>query len=120
MTLLDLVRIGVVDILKNAASNVEQYGFNGWLPLHSYSGEININGAVALACGASLKDMKSWDGSLEDVPINSNRFGLYAETIKYLEAFMDEDINSWSETATTDDALSFFNKQINRLEIAII
>ena len=71
--------------------------------------------------GAKVKDMKSWDGSLSDAPINNERnYVVFLELVTFLEGVADNDIDLWCLDSTKEEAIELLDKAVRRIEISIV
>lgn len=120
MSLADLGKIGIHEILETANSEIAVRGFSSSLPFDPYSKEVNAVGAIAIACGAKEKDLSSWDGDLQNAPVPTHRWPVFMETITYLEAMMDMDIDEWCQIHDIDSTTRVIESSRNKIIISII
>ena len=120
MNLSDFGSLGAVRILRGAAERVKESGVSEIVPRNPYSGALSIEGALALACGASAKDVDAWDGDFEFAPTAEHMYGLFMELIVYLESFIDCDIQEWDRRGDANACLSLLVSAADRIEISVV
>jgi hypothetical protein len=121
MSISYLGELGVPDVCHKAVGIIREHGLEKDIPYNSYNGSVSFKGALALACGSSIKKIQPWDGSVteEGIPVPEHSLNLFMETVAYLESLIDQDIDEWASCHAFTDIIGLVQKAINRIEIAI-
>lgn len=121
MSFILLGELGAIKVFNDAISIINANGYTSTVAYDPYTQKYGIIGALASSLGASIKDMKSWDGSLSDAPIKDNRnYVVFLELVTFLEGLADNDIDLWSLDSTKEEAIELLDRAVRRIEISIV
>jgi hypothetical protein len=121
MSFILLGELGAIQCLNDAISVIEKNGYTSVVAYDPYDHKFGLVGALAHAMGASVKDMKPWDGSLSDAPINDpKKYALFLELVSFLEGIVSNDIDFWCLDSTKEDAIETLDKAVRRIEISVV
>ena len=121
MSFILLGELGAIQALNEAVRILNTNGYTSTVAYDPYASRFGLVGALAAAMGAKVKDMKSWDGSLSDAPINNERnYVVFLELVTFLEGVADNDIDLWCLDSTKEEAIELLDKAVRRIEISIV
>lgn len=121
MSFILLGELGAVKSLNEAIRILNANGYTPTVAYDPYANKFGLVGALASAMGAKTKDMKSWDGSLSDAPINDEKaYALFLELVSFVEGIADNDIDLWSLDSTKEEAIELLDKAVRRIEISVV
>lgn len=121
MSLVLLQKLGAIEALEAASGVISARGFCNYSVSDQYSGTVDIRGALAIALGATQKNMRSWDGSSELVPISDDaKYALFFELETFIESVINSDIDDWQIGKEDSDATGLLSKCATAIAIAIV
>jgi len=112
-----LKQLGAHDIYDSAMDRIKKHGFSNSDTYDPYSGEIDVWGAILLACGASEKLLKTGETEPEKCgvpPYMCSRARFFCD---YLELITDMEIGEWCSTHTKQDAISLLGTAGDRVAV---
>lgn len=105
MSLGHLKRLGAIARLESAEAHIAVSGLCHGMHLHPYEGSVSVTGALMRAFDISDKTIAIWDGDVLSLELPDTQFALFNELRCLLEMVVDEDIDTWSDNASADDAI---------------
>jgi len=121
MSFILLGELGALQSLNSAISVIEKNGYSPFVAYDPYDQKFGLVGALAHAMSAKVKDMKSWDGSLSDVPIyDKKKYALFLELVSFIEGIASNDIDLWCLGSTKEEAIELLDKAVRRIEISVV
>lgn len=121
MSFVLLGELGAIQSLNDAVSIISNNEYSSVVAYDPYENKFGLVGALAHAMGASIKEMKSWDGSLSDAPIkDQKKYALFLELVPFLEGLVSNDIDLWSLDSTKEEAIELLDKAVRRIEISVV
>lgn len=121
MSFILLGELGAVRVLNETIRVLSSNGYTSTVAYDPYQSSYGLVGAMAASLGASVRDMKSWDGSLSDAPIkDAHNYAIFLELVSFLEGMADNDIDLWCLDSTKEDAIELLDKAVRRIEISIV
>lgn len=110
---------GGVEIYREAAKAITQYGYSQFSPCDPYDGTMNACGALAFACGANYNELKSWNGDYDSCPLKDNMWGYYMELVDFAEGLVDDDLDNWCLEHDIGACLDMLERCATRIEISV-
>lgn len=115
-----LKKLGADDIYSEAVGLIVGHGFSNHATYDPYTGEIDIWGAILLACGA--KEKLLLEGFMEPEecgvpPFMCSRARFFCE---YLELITNVEISEWCSTHTQANALFLLQQASDRVAITVL
>jgi hypothetical protein len=114
-----LKALGVHDVYGNALGHMSKHGYSQYMTFDPYTGEINVWGAILLACGGKQKHLRLGAEEPEECGVIPKLYGVARVSCEYLEAVVNEDISRWCETHEYSDAKKLLRDASERVEISI-
>jgi hypothetical protein len=94
----NLIQMGVPEVLRRAATEIETRGLHQGSAIHKASGAVDVWGAIALACGAKPGEITDHvKDALDYIP--SANVGKALTTYDYLGARVGLDASRWGDIA---------------------
>ena len=112
--------LGCHKLLRSAADIIEEHGYSNTMHYDPYSGGVNIVGALALACGSSVKKLERWDGDNSTIPVRNGLVAVFLELVTFIEAAVSTDIEEWCACHRGSDAISLLRTCASRIEVSVI
>lgn len=112
-----LKQLGAHDVYDSAVDRINKHGFSNSDTYDPYSGEIDIWGAILLACGASEKLLKTGETEPEKCgvpPYMCSRARFFCD---YLELIIDMEIGKWCSLHVQKEAISLLDDASDRVAI---
>lgn len=113
-----LKRMGAVERLERAAASIASSGLSHNIYFHPYQGSMSMSGALLKSFDVSNEIIAQWDGDILSLHIPDLHIALLQELINSIEAIVDEDIETWSDSATTDEVIRAFRKLARLIEFS--
>jgi len=110
----------VNEIYREASSIINKNGFSKSLLYDPYTKEVDIHGAILLACGASKKLLIQGETDPDKLEMAEANFVRSMVAVEYFEAITDMDTVDWCSKNEKHQAINLLNKLADRIEISVV
>jgi len=107
------------DIFRKAGSIIDKNGFSKSLLYDPYTKEVDISGAIFLACGASKKLLIEGETDPDKLGMAEANCVRSMVAIEYVEAMVGKNTVDWSAESEKYEAISLLNRLADRIDISI-
>lgn len=112
--------LGAHTIYSKAIELVLEHGFSNHATYDPYTKEIDIWGAILLACGAKEKLLAEGNTEAEECGVPPYMCGRARFFCEYIEIITDMEITEWCSVHTQKEALSLLEKASDRVAITVL
>ena len=115
-----LKQLGADEIYDKAIQHIKERGFSNYATYDPYTKEIDIWGAILLACGAKEKLLAEGFMEAEECGVPPFMCGRSRFFCEYLELIADTEISEWCSTHTQTEALFLLVRASERVAITFL
>lgn len=115
-----LKQLGAEKIYGEAVDYIKKHGFSNHTTYDPYTKEIDIWGAILLACGAREKLLAEGFMEAEECGVPPFMCGRARFFCEYLELIVNKEISEWCSEKTQTDALSLLERASERVSITFL
>jgi hypothetical protein len=115
-----LKQFGADSIYDKAVDLIKKHGFSSHTTYDPYTKEIDIWGAILLACGAKEKLLAEGFMEAEECDVPPFMRGRARFFCEYLELITDTEISEWCSTHTQIEALVLLSQASDRVAITVL
>jgi hypothetical protein len=115
-----LKELGAHDVYERAAETIDKHGFSNHTTYDPYTKEVDLWGAILLACGAKEKLLAEGVTDAEESGVAPFMCGRARFFCEYLEMVIGEETAEWCISHTKQDAISLLQQASNRVAITVL
>ena len=115
-----LKQLGADGIYDKAVDYIKEHGFSNHATYDPYTKEIDIWGAILLACGAKEKLLAEGFMEAEECGVPPFMRGRARFFCEYLELITNTEISEWCSTHTQIEALILLSQASDRVSITVL
>jgi hypothetical protein len=115
-----LKELGAHDAYERAAVILEKHGFSNHTTYDPYTKEVDLWGAILLACGAKEKFLAEGVTDAEECGVAPFMCGRARFFCEYLELVTGKEIAEWCACHAQEDAISLLKKASDRIAITVL
>ena len=115
-----LKQLGADDVYDKAIGYIKEHGFSNHATYDPYTREIDIWGAILLACRAKEKLLAEGFTLAEECGVPPFLCGRARFFCEYLELITDTEISEWCSTHTQTEALFLLARASERVAITYL
>lgn len=115
-----LKELGAHHVYEQAIEILEKHGFSNHATYDPYSKEVDIWGAILLACGAKEKLLAEGIADAEECGVAPFMCGRARFFCEYLELITEKEIAEWCAIYTKEDAVALLRKASDRVAITVL
>ena len=112
--------IGADSVYDNAIELIEKHGYSNHLTYDPYTNEIDVWGAILIACGANVKLLKKGNTEPEDCGVPPYMCGRARFMCQYLEYLVNKEISAWCQENNRTEAISLLIRAGDRVAITVL
>lgn len=112
--------LGVHEIYKKAGEILSQRGLSQTLTYDPYTKEVDVEGAILIACGASEKILATDENDISKIGLPEANIVKVLISIEYIEAMIDDELPNWCLSHDTDDAVKMLKRLSDRVEMSVV